>query len=466
MADSYAAHRKRVEEIASKVEAARERGETPTISHGSNHSVRPDTYNKDERIHIERLDHFLEVDPEEHRVVMEPDISMRELVNETLKYGLIPYVVPEFPEITVGGAIQGGAGESSCFKYGGFGNHCDLGQAVTGDGAIVEATPEKNSDLFYGNACSYGSLGILTEVEMNLRHAMEYVKLQYIRVDGFEDAIETMKAYCDENVEFIDGIMFSRDRGVVMVGTFNDDDDLPVSRFTRARDEWFYIHADRISQEKERYEENIPLRDYLFRYDIGAFWTIRYGFEELGIPFNRATRTLLHPFMNTAVGYDSGIHGGNFFSEYIIQDIITANEDTLELLEWIDRNLDIYPLWLLPIQPQDKAKLAPNYLDTDLAINIGIWGRPDCEWDIMTAKKRLEEKAMEIESRKTLYAQQFYTEEEFWSIYDRDWYEGLREKYNAEGVFPSVYEVTHVDELPEPDFVGAFTGMWKSVLSR
>lgn len=464
MTDTYEAHRDRVQQIAEKVKDARQRHEQPTIYHGSDHSVRPTDYSDDERIHVERLDHFIDVDEDAGTVVMEPDITMRELVDEALEHGLVPKVVPEFPTITVGGAIQGGAGESSSFRCGLVHQTCDRLELVTGEGDIVQATAEENSDLFHGTACSYGSLGILTQVRMELEPASEYVRLTYHPVDGFEDALDLLQETTGQDIDYLDAIMFGPDHGVVMVGEQTDgSEDLPVERFTRARDEWFYLHARDVSQH-DQHQELVPIRDYFFRYDIGAFWAIRNGFEELHMPFNRVTRTLLHPFMNTAAGYDSGIHGANLSSVYIIQDLLTPQENTLELLEWVDGRIGVYPLWLLPIIPDADARLSPNHQDTDLIINIGIWGPPATDEDPETLKHDLEDEATRLGARKTLYAQQFYTEDDFWDIYDQEWYDGLREEYGASGVFHNVYEVTHVDELPTPRLVDGIIPMWRSVL--
>lgn len=41
---------------------------------------------------------------------------MDALVEATVKHGLVPPVVPEFPGITVGGAYNGTGGESSSFR--------------------------------------------------------------------------------------------------------------------------------------------------------------------------------------------------------------------------------------------------------------------------------------------------------------------------------------------------------------
>jgi FAD/FMN-containing dehydrogenase len=51
---------------------------------------------------------------------MEPNVPMDLLVEETLKYGLVPPVVMEFSGITAGGGYAGTSGESSSFKHGFF----------------------------------------------------------------------------------------------------------------------------------------------------------------------------------------------------------------------------------------------------------------------------------------------------------------------------------------------------------
>ena len=50
--------------------------------------------------------------------LVEPNVPMDTLVRETLRYGLLPPVVPEFPGITAGGGFAGTAAESGSFKYG------------------------------------------------------------------------------------------------------------------------------------------------------------------------------------------------------------------------------------------------------------------------------------------------------------------------------------------------------------
>jgi hypothetical protein len=45
---------------------------------------------------------------------------------------------------------------------------------------------------------------------------------------------------------------------------------------------------------------------------------------------------------------------------------------------------------------------------------------------------------------KWFYAHTYYGEQEFWNMYDRKWYDGLRQKYNAT-TLPSVYDKVKID---------------------
>ena len=50
---------------------------------------------------------------------------------------------------------------------------------------------------------------------------------------------------------------------------------------------------------------------------------------------------------------------------------------------------------------------------------------------------------------KWLYAQTYYTEEEFWRIYEREWYDDLRQKYRAENLQDVYQKVGPKPELLE-----------------
>lgn len=437
------------------------RGQKVKIFHGSTNSTRAQKFEKDKFVDVSRLDRVIEINTAENYAWVEPNVPMDKLVEKTLEHRLVPLVVMEFPGITVGGGIQGGAGESSSFKHGLFNEICSEYEIVLGNGELITASPTQNQDLFYGTACSYGSLGIITLVKLRLIPAKGFVRLEYHTVKSFDEAINLTDKKVGEAGQFIDAILFEKNRGAIMVGNFTDKNDLPISTFSKASDEWFYIHADKISKRHSFYEEIISIRDYLFRYDRGAFWMGKYGFTFLRVPFNRFTRFVFNTFCKTRELYQS-LHAANFSQRYLIQDIGVPKKSAAKLLEYVADVLHIYPIWFVPLRTATKEKLAVSFLQTDLVISVGVWGEINQNYSrFVEINRELEKAISDLGGRKWLYAHQYYSREEFWKIYDHAWYNALREKYFANAVFPDIYDKTKVSEKYNPSI---WRGIWKNTL--
>jgi len=439
-----------VADVATQMRDFFAREQKVKIYHGSTNSTRAQKFEKDKFVDVSRLNRVIEINTGENYCLVETNVPMDKLVEATLPHRLVPPVVMEFPGITVGGGIQGGAGESSSFRHGLFNETCLEYEIVLGNGEVIIASPTQNEDLFYGTACSYGSLGVITLVKLRLRPTKEFVRLAYHAVPSFYEAIHLTERKVDEAVDFVDAVLFAKNRGVVMVGSFADKNDLPISTFSKASDEWFYLHADAISKKYSLYEELIPTRDYLFRYDRGAFWMGTYGFRVLRMPFNRLTRFLFNPFLKTRELYQS-LHAADFSQRYVIQDIGVPKNSAVKLLEYVADVLKVYPIWFVPLRVATKEKLAASLLKTDLVISVGVWGEANEEYSrFVKINRALEKEITDLGGRKWLYAHQYYTQEEFWNIYDQTPYNALRAKYFADTVFPDVYEKTKVSEKYNP----------------
>lgn len=433
------------------------------IYHGSTNSTRAQKFEKDAFIDVSRLDRVIGINVAEQYILVEPNVPMDKLVEETLRHHLIPPVVPEYPGITVGGGIQGGAGESSSFKYGGVHDCCLQYEIVLGNGELITTSPTQNEDLFYGTACSYGSLGIITLVKLRLIPAKDFVHLAYYAVKSFSEAISLTEKKVVEAVQFVDGIIFEKNRGIIMVGNFTDKNDMPVSTFSKRSDEWFYLHADRISKHYETYEEIIPIADYLFRYNRGVFWGGRDMCSFLKIPFTRFTRYVLNGIFKARSVYRI-LHATNVSQRYLIQDLVLPRENVLSFLQFIDNILHKYPFWLCPLLPAKNDKLSPNYINTSLTINVGIYKKFGHDYPrFLQTNRDIEHKVMELRGRKVLYAHAYYQRDEFWKIYDHAWYNALREKYFASTVFPDIYDKTKVSEKYKPSI---FVGIWNALRFR
>ena len=257
-------------------------------------------------------------------------------------------------------------------------DNCLEYEMILGNGELVSASPEENADLFYGSSASYGSLGITTLIKVSLVPAKVFVELSYLNVRSYEEVIEVIKEKSKFGDNFIDAIMFSRSRGVIMTGNFSEKKDLPIITFHKATDQWFYLHADKISKNHDNYRELIPTEDYFFRYDKGAYWMGYEAFKVVHIPFNRVTRYLLDGICGTKALW-MFLDETRLAQEYVIQDFNLPSENSLKFMEFIDEKLKIFPIWICPLKPGRKDKLSANYIATDLVYNIGVWGKAKTE---------------------------------------------------------------------------------------
>lgn len=336
-------------------------------------------------------------------------------------------------------------------------------ELVLADGTPMTASPTLNADMFHGAASSFGTLGVTTLLELDLVPAKAYVRLDYHVLKSMKEAEERMREHAqDGTTQYLDGIVFAADRIVVMSGSMTDatPPNARIIRFTRPSDPWFYLQArSKLSPDPKAQSpqtDYIPLADYLFRYNRGAFWTGRYSFAYFLTPFTALTRRLLDPFMRTKTMYHA-LHKSGLADQYIVQDVAVPFDESSTFLAWLDRHFAIYPLWLCPLRRRGGSGggsviFHPDVTGPDpLFMNFGVWGPgPTRRRDFVAANRRLEAKVRELGGQKCLYAQAFYTPAEFWSIYDEPRYQRLREKSRATHL-PSIVDKVCVDWVGEAE---------------
>lgn len=94
-------HNIAVDAISARVRQFYVQKEKFRIYHGSTNSTRQPAVKSNKILDTSDLSHILKVDVKARTVLVEPNVPMDQLVEETLKHGLIPPVVMEFPGITV-----------------------------------------------------------------------------------------------------------------------------------------------------------------------------------------------------------------------------------------------------------------------------------------------------------------------------------------------------------------------------
>lgn len=448
------AHNATVAAVAERVKHFHKQQKPFRNYHGSSLSTRPSDRNKDNIVDTSALSHVLSIDKEKKTASVEPNVPMDALVAATLKEGLVPQVVMELPSITVGGGFSGSSGESSSFRFGLFEATINSIEIVLPTGEVAKASNSEKQDLFWGAASAFGTVGVVTLLEVQLMDAKKYVALTYHLSKGFDNTLVKIKEETEnDDNDYIDGITFTPESSVICCGRMVDD--LPSGqkprRFTHRGDPWFYLRAqDAHNQLLKSPECNvtdyIPLWDYLFRYDRGGFWTGRQAFQYFKVPFNRITRYILDPFMYTRV-INQAQAKTDFSHYYMIQDCGIPFQKCKEFKTWLDENVGLYPLWLCPLKARRDSPgschgihAAMGKRDYSDLLNFGVWGL--ISWDrrdVLDKNKALEAKVRELDGWKTLYAHTYYTEEDFWSVYDQESYNTVRAKYGAT-YLPSVYE--------------------------
>lgn len=438
---------------------------------------------------LDLLRGILEIDPVHQVAWVEPGVTMEELCACTLRHSLLPFVVPEFRAITVGGAIMGAALESSSFRYGQFSDQLVEAELLLADGTLLTTTPHEHSDLFYGISGSYGSLATLLSVKIRLRAATPHIQLSYEVVHGgVEAAVSRLKQAASARPipDFLDAMVLNEHQTVLMQGRWDTDTSLsgsaPAADFRRPWAQWFCQHVLQKTKNSTRCEI-LSTMDYLFRYDRGAFWMgqfltcwsaawrflLQAGISREDLPEVLHAAFRAHPpTMRPSLAFRilcgwklssrelyrilHALPRGTFGRTFLVQDFMLPIDMASRFLTFASHQVGVYPLWLCPtLGTETPQLLSPHYRekrgaiapgDFDL-INIGVYGIPADHRSIAEVTVELEDLAYTLGGRKLLYAVNYQTERQFWSRYDRKAYEDLRMRYRATGQWMDTYERTH-----------------------
>lgn len=426
------------------------------IYHGSTGSTRPMAFKPGSIVDTSMLNRIFPIDKEKMTVKVEPKVAMDELLAAVQKQGCLPEVVPELMGITAGGAFSGTAGESSSYRFGLFEETVRNIEIVLGDGTLTTAGHEYQRDLYDGAQSSMGTVGIVTLLEIQLIKAKPYIQLDIVKVHGLTDAINKIEdAIANPKNEYIDGMLFNKDFGVVMFGRLVDipQDGAQIRSFFKRNDPWFTNYIEKVgSQKADPKPICLTPYDYFFRYDKGVFWGGKLGFDYFHVPFNRLTRWLLDPLMGSRVAYHA-LHEGGFASKYIVQDFDMPASKCQPFVDYISTILPNYQFWLCPAKTGEELNVMRKFrapggdpaklecIRSERIYNVGVYGKGTNDFDkFVKLNREIEHKLWhDFCGVKILYAHAYYTEEEFWETYNKEVYDECRRRYKAE-TLPTVYD--------------------------
>lgn len=396
------------------------------------------------RLDVRDFNEILTVNTDEGWVEVEGMTTYADLLDATLKHGVMPCVVPQLRSITIGGAIAGVGIESTSFRYGLVHETVMEMDVLSGAGEVVTCSPHnEHRELFFGLPNSYGTLGYVLKLKAKTIPVQPYVRLEHIRHHDAHACFREMDELCgDRSIDFLDGTVFAPDEFYITVGRFTSEAPY-LSDYTYRN---IYYRSIR-----ERSEDYLTTHDYIWRWDSDWFWCSK----NLGAQ-NPLLRRLLGRKRLTSVFYNKvmrwnarwgamrainrlrGVH-----TESVIQDIDIPLENAAAYYEFFDREIGIRPVWICPIGIYDRDSLYPLYpMDPDsLYINFG-------HWDVVRTRRAspaghfnrmVEEKTTQLGGIKSLYSDSCYTEEEFWDIHDQSAYRALKASYDPAGHLKDLY---------------------------
>ncbi|MFW5473996.1 FAD-binding oxidoreductase [Knoellia sp. CPCC 206450] len=377
--------------------------------------------------------------------------TYEDLVAATLPHGLMPLVVPQLRTITLGGAVTGLGIESSSFRNGLPHESVLEMDILTGTGEIVTATPDnEHADLFRGFPNSYGSLGYATRLLIELEPVTGHVALRHVRFHDVESlctAIGEVVAtgeHDGERVDFIDGVVFSRDEAYLTVARHTEETGR-TSDYTGHK--IFYRSLQHDDPEPRR--ELLTTHDYLWRWDTDWFWCSRaFGAQNPRVRRLWPSRWRRSSVYWKLVALDQRLHvsdriearKGNPPRERVVQDVEVPLAHTAEFLGWFLDTVPIEPIWLCPLRLRGDRSwglypLSPG----ETYVNVGFWssvpgGEPGA------TNRAIERKVDALDGHKSLYSESFYSREEFDALYGGDAYAVLKAKHDPSGRFPHLYD--------------------------
>ena len=444
-----AAHAERREALA---RALREGSGAVALAKETSNLFRDRANAERRRLDVRAMTAVLEVDPAAGRVEAEGMATYEALVAACLPHGVMPAVVPQLKTITLGGAVAGVGIEASSHRYGLVHETVEELEVMTGDGRILTCTAtNEHSDLFFGFPNSYGTLGYALRVVARTAAVKPYV---HIRHEGFDDPREYFQAvarHCaHDDADFIDGTVFARDRLFLTLGRFADSAPY-TSDYTERAIYYRSIPA--------RSEDWLTVHDFIWRWDTDWFWCSKnllaqnpivrrlYGRQRLGSrTYSKIMRWNSRVGLTRAIDRLRGVHG-----ESVIQDVDIPVENAAAFLDFLAREIGIWPVWICPIgtQPQaarfvlypmERRGVPPGGIG--YYVNFGFWDvvRTPETHERGHFNRAIEREVARLGGIKSLYSDSYFPRDEFDERYGGAAYATLKARYDPRGAFPTLYE--------------------------
>lgn len=384
----------------------------------------------DEKIDISDLNEIIKIDKKNRICIAEPGVTFVDLVNAAIKHNLVPFVVPELKTITIGGAVAGCSLESMSFKCGGFHDSCLEYEVITAKGDLLICNKNKNKLVFQMMHGTFGTLGIISKLKFKLIPAKKFVKVNYEKYSTLDDYKAAIwRRFTKKDCDFMDGIMHSPTEYVLSIGNFTGN--APYSH----KYDWTRVYFISTKQRKEDY---LKTPDYFFRYDKGVTTANPKTF-------------LGRLIFGKIVGSSFMLRVVEKLHKLIPPDMIPVTVDVFipfskinKFMDWYEKEVNYFPLWCVPYNRVRKYEwLSENFFKKakdELFLDIAIYELKKSK--VKNYYRMFEEELMKVGGMKTLISTNYYSEQEFWKIWNKENYCKVKKKTDPDNIFRDLYTRT------------------------
>lgn len=405
---------------------------------------------KNHKVFVHTMRDILEINEKDRYVRMEPGVTMGQTSRYLGPKGWTLPVVPEMDSLTVGGLVCGEGIECSSHKYGLFQDIVEELEVVTALGEVVTCSKEKNSDLFYSIFWSHGAIAFLVSAKIKIIPCKKYVRLTYHAFDSQREYVKFLNEQANnpDEVEFLEGLVYSQDRAVVMVGQYADaaGADGTVNPIGRWYKPWFYAYVQSFLGRKTPSVEYIPLRHYYHRHTRSIFWELRMIIPLGNTPLFRLFLGWLNP---PSVSFLKRTQTNALYelqlTQHVSQDLMVPGSQLGQSINVCHEVYDTYPLWICPFRyPTNEGSFLRKPKDETIGWDVGVYGVPreanEGTFVAMQAHRKVEEFEIKIGGSQMLYAPLCTTPEEYEEMFDTSLQTRMRKKYGGDIAFVSTYD--------------------------